>query len=112
MAEELGDARRASSAPVPSSVKVSLSAVAVGDLDRLGRFLGERNPAAAVRAAKTIADAIASIGQMPGRGASTMKGARRLSVAFGRGAYLIDYRVDHQEAVTLILRIRHSREAR
>lgn len=94
-------------------MKLALSPVAIEDLERVGRFLEERNPTAAARASQLIREAMLSIGRMPGRGRIVPEdGARRLSVAFGRGAYIIDYRIDEDSGIALILRVRHSREAR
>jgi plasmid stabilization system protein ParE len=57
--------------------------------------------------------AASSLGDLPERGRpATRPGYRELVVPFGRGAYLIRYRIDFQRQTVVIVRIWHGREQR
>lgn len=82
-------------------------------MQRLAAFLDGADAAAAFRAIGIIRDAALSLRAFPERGAPLKRpGVRRLTVPFGRAAYLLDYRLDQDAGSITILRIRHSREAR
>jgi len=80
------------------------------DVVRLTDFLAERNPKAALRANEALAEATLSLSEMPERGRLVAEGLRELVVRFGRGAYIIQYRVEPDRVV--IARIFHSLEDR
>ncbi|MFC3692852.1 type II toxin-antitoxin system RelE/ParE family toxin [Chenggangzhangella methanolivorans] len=83
--------------------------VAELDLDRLEVFLAQEDPRASVEALRRIRAAANDLLAFPAL-APTIHGraSRRLTVPFGRGAY----RVDRERETVVILRVRHSREAR
>ena len=94
-------------------MKVVVSQVARADVERVVDFLRLESRASALRAAEVIADAFVGLRTLFDRGVVlNRRGDRRLTVSFGRAAYLIDYRVDRDGETVTILRIRHSREAR
>lgn len=81
------------------------------DLQRLEDWLLERDLGAARRFGDVVADAIASLRDMPERGrARGSRGVRELVTPFGSAAYLIQYRVYPDRVV--VVRITHSRERR
>ena len=93
------------------SYRVRLLPGAVGDLERLPRFLDFKSPGAAARSRQVLLQAIASLAEMPHRGRpAAVADARELVVPFGRDAYILRYRVRADEVV--VTRIRHSRERR
>ena len=88
------------------------SPAALRDVQRLYRFLAEKNAEAARRAAKTIRDAVQIIAQQPGIGrpADDMDpDYREWIIDYGDSGYVALYHYDGQEAV--ILAVRHQREA-
>ncbi|WP_159995945.1 type II toxin-antitoxin system RelE/ParE family toxin [Roseomonas sp. 18066] len=90
---------------------------AVDDLQRLLRFLQEKNPEAARRAARAIgagATRLAGQGEL-GRPMGDGTGRRELVVPFGAGAYVLRYRLDEgsdQPLRVVVIRLWHGREAR
>jgi plasmid stabilization system protein ParE len=92
-------------------VKVVVSAGARADLERLVAFLVVLNPTASRNARESIADAMRSLQEFPDRGKPAGNG-RDLFKRFGRAAYVIRYRVDHDTDEVIVLRIWHSREQR
>jgi plasmid stabilization system protein ParE len=80
------------------------------DVVRLTDFLAERNPKAALRANDALAEAAQSLSEMPQRGRLVAENLRELVVRFGRGVYIIQYRVEVDRVV--VARIFHSLEDR
>jgi len=92
--------------------QVIFSPGALRNLERLREFLRPKNPAAAERAAQSIAKAILLLEQHPHIGRvieGTSGKIRDLSIPFGHSGYIARYAFegDHVE----ILAIRHMREA-
>lgn len=88
------------------------STPALRDVQRLYRFLNEKNTDAAKRAVKVIRDDIKIIAQQPGVGrpAEDMEPEyREWLIKFGDSGYVVLYRYDGQTAV--VLAVRHQREA-
>lgn len=84
---------------------------ALADLDRLHRFLAERDRDAARRAVRAIREGMRLIEAHPeaGRPADGMDPEfRERWIAFGRSGYLALYRMDGSRAV--VLAVRHGRE--
>ncbi|NEP18715.1 MAG: type II toxin-antitoxin system RelE/ParE family toxin [Leptolyngbya sp. SIO4C1] len=81
-------------------------------MQRLAAFIGPKNPDAAKRAVDRILQAVATIADMPGIGVSLPSRPQysEHTAHFGKGAYIIRYRVKGQQVV--IVRIWHSRENR
>lgn len=87
------------------------SPAALRDVQRLYRFLAEKNPDAAQRAVKSIRDAMKIITLQPGIGrpAEEMDPEyREWLIDFGGSGYVALYRLDGETAV--ILAVRHQRE--
>lgn len=63
-----------------------------------------------MRAALTIADAVASLRKHPERGKPCLDGMRELIVPFGSAGYVIRYAVERDAVI--VLRIFHSLEDR
>ena len=81
------------------------------DVQRLYRFLAEKNIDAARRAVKTIRQGVKVIAQQPGIGrpADAMEPQyREWLIDFGDSGYIALYRFDGQTAV--ILAVRHQKE--
>lgn len=88
--------------------RIVVSQTAAADLRRLNDWLHERG-VAAEGAGDLIADAILSLRDFPDRGRPGPRpDLRELVTPFGKGAYLIAYRIFADRVV--IARIRHSRE--
>lgn len=86
---------------------------AVEDLDRLLHFLLEKNPAAARRAAGSIAEAAELLALNTGLGRPMADGTERreLTIPFAGAAYILRYRLDAQGRA-VVIRVWHGREAR
>lgn len=85
---------------------------ALRDVQRLYRFLNEKNSDAAKRAVKVIRDGMKIIAQQPevGRPADDLEPEyREWLIEFGDSGYVVLYRYDGQTAV--VLAVRHQREA-
>ncbi len=86
---------------------------ALRDVQRLYRFLADKNPTAAQKAVKAIREGIGILARQPhvGRPAAGMElEFREWLIAFGDSGYVILYRyAGHPPAV--VLAIRHQREA-
>jgi plasmid stabilization system protein ParE len=82
-------------------------------LERLHKFLHEKSPDAAARAAQAILDGSNLLKDNPELGRLMPDETRRreLFVSFGVGAYVLRYRIDAGSAV-VIIRVWHSRENR
>jgi plasmid stabilization system protein ParE len=88
------------------------SPAALKDVERLYRFLAEKNPDAARRAAKSIREAMNILRDQPGVGrpvADMDPKFREWFIAFGDTGYVCLYRFDGATAV--VLAVRHQREA-
>ncbi|HYF22011.1 MAG TPA: type II toxin-antitoxin system RelE/ParE family toxin [Caulobacteraceae bacterium] len=90
--------------------KVVVSDQAGADIDRLERWLLDRQASAAPRVGDAIRTKIADLQTLPNRGRLLTDGFREVLARFGRGAYVIRYRV--VDRTVCITRIRHSRENR
>lgn len=85
---------------------------ALRDVERLYRFLVDKNPDAARRAAKAIREGMQILRDHPGVGrpvADMEPEFREWLIAFGDSGYVSLYRFDGETAV--ILAVRHQREA-
>ncbi len=82
------------------------------DVDRLARFLWEKNEKVAVRALEVILEGAELLVSSPRLGRPLGDGTERraLSLPFGFGAYIIHYMLKNEETV-VILRVWHSRES-
>jgi plasmid stabilization system protein ParE len=91
--------------------RVELTRRAHADLGRLRRWLADKNPEAAERAARAIIDGLMGLGVFPLMGARAASGGgRELAIDFGRDGYVARYRVDGDRVV--VTRIFHAREQR
>ncbi len=93
-------------------MKVRFLGQAYDDLDRLHAFLHPRNAEAARRAIELIYDSALSLRGTPNKGRPLRAQLRELIVPFGKGAYVIRYRVYEEEQIIRVVRIWHSRERR
>ena len=86
---------------------------ALRDLERLFRFLKDKNPEPARKAALRIAAAADDLSQNPrlGKPMPDETGRRELSTAFGRRGYVIRYMLDDDDTV-VIIRVWHTLEDR
>jgi len=88
------------------------SPAALRDIDRLYRFLVDKNPVAARRAVKSIREGMNILETQPaaGRPVQDMDPAfREWFITFGGSGYVALYRLDGEQAV--VLAVRHQREA-
>lgn len=83
----------------------------LASLQRLYRFLADKNPDAAARAVRTIRGKIKILSRHPrsGRVDSEQPDYRELLIPFGSSGYVARYRLDGR--IVVILTIRHAREA-
>lgn len=92
--------------------KLIWSPAALRDVERLYKFLAEKNPDAARRAAKSIREGMQILRDQPGAG-RPMEDMdpefREWFIPFGGSGYVAHYRLDAETAV--ILTVRHQREA-
>lgn len=95
----------------PQVAQIVYSRNGLANLERLYRFLAEKNPDAAARAIRTIRDKIKVLSRHPrlGRIDSEQSDYRELLIPFGDAGYVARYRLDGGTVV--ILAIRHAREA-
>jgi plasmid stabilization system protein ParE len=85
---------------------------AVHDVQRIYRFLAEKNMDAAQRVVKAIRSGVQIIAQHPevGRPADEMDPEyREWMIGFGNSGYVVLYRYDGEDAV--IVAVRHQKEA-
>jgi len=90
------------------------SPAALEDVQRLYRFLAQKNPDAAQRAVKAIRSGVRVLGQQPGLGRpiDDMPDAfREWVIDFGDSGYVARYHVDVSADVATILAVRHQKEA-
>ncbi|GAC1354410.1 MAG: type II toxin-antitoxin system RelE/ParE family toxin [Variovorax sp.] len=88
------------------------SPAALRDVQRLYRFLAEKNPEAAKRAVKAIRAGMKVIEHEPGIGrpiADMEPEYREWLIDFGGSGYVAKYRSDRETSV--VLAVRHQREA-
>ncbi len=91
--------------------RVELTPDARQDSRRLGVFLIDKNPRAAMEAMRAVREATLSLAHMAERGRSVGgSDLRELVVRVGGGPYIIEYRVD--TAVVVVSHIWHAREDR
>jgi plasmid stabilization system protein ParE len=93
--------------------RVTVTAGAAAGLERCRRFLAEKNPRTARRAADAIKQALTGLGEYPdiGRPYPQAPGLRELLVAFGDSGYVALYRHEPAEDAVFVLAFRHQKEA-
>ena len=91
--------------------RLSYSARALPDLERLVEFLLESDPAAALETADLITEAVQVLRNDPLVGRACEAELRELVISRGRSGYLALYDYVEAQDVVLILAIRHQREA-
>jgi plasmid stabilization system protein ParE len=86
---------------------------ALVDVDRLYRFLLDKDPEAAARVAGHILEGARHLATSPriGRPMPDDTGRRELFVAFGAGAYVLRYILE-KEGTPVVIRVWHSKESR
>lgn len=85
---------------------------ALRDVERLHKFLAQKNPAAANRAVAAIYSGMKTVERQPGVGRPVEEMAlefRDWIIEFGASGYVVRYRIDGQDAV--VLAARHQLEA-
>lgn len=104
--------RRARERPrraMPDAYTVALTPGALSDLDRLDRFLREKNPPAADRMLATFTTAFERLAENPFDSPILPTAQLRArTVRFGQGGYICLYRVTDQ--TILVARLFHARE--
>lgn len=93
-------------------MKVRLLPRAYADIDRLQAFLLDKNAQAAARVPDLLYDAALRLRDVPRKGRPVGPIYRDLIVPFGKGGYILRYRVEQTAGVVVIVRIWHSRERR
>lgn len=93
-------------------MKLRILAAARDDLDRLHAFLSPKNPEAANRAVDLIYEGALSLRDGTGKGRPLRGGFRELIVPFGKGAYILRYRINEALDAVVVVRVWHSREKR
>ena len=85
---------------------------AIDDLERLRAFLMDKHPYAARQAAQVILKGTNRLSDFPeiGPPMDDGSGRRELFEAFGRGGYVLRYRIDGDRVV--IVRVWHAKEQR
>jgi plasmid stabilization system protein ParE len=91
--------------------RVTLSARALADVERLSGFLEQCDPRAASAAIETIFDALAVLQRHPLLGRSLEGAIRELVVSYGEAGYVALYRFQPRRDRVEVLAIRHQREA-
>jgi len=84
------------------------------DLDRLFYFLYEKTPPAAEKAIDAIEQGADFLLDNSDCGIDMRDGTQRqeLFIPFGKGAYVLRYKVDAEKNIIVILRVWHSKEER
>ena len=90
--------------------RLTYSARAFADLERLADFLGESDPAAAAGTVDLIAEAVAILKRHPLIGRPVAGDIRELVISRGRSGHVALYSFEAAEDAVLILAIRHQRE--
>lgn len=91
--------------------KLSYSARALADLERLTDFLIESDPAVAAETIGLIAEAVELLIRHPLIGRPVEHPLRELVISRGRTGYVALYSFEEDQDAVLILAIRHQREA-
>ena len=91
--------------------RLSYSARAIDDLERLVLFVEQAVPEAAVGAVDSIVDGLAILATHPLMGRRVGAELRELVISRGTTGYLALYRFDAALGIVRVLRIRHQREA-
>lgn len=93
--------------------RVIITLGAARGLERCRRFLAEKNPRAARRAADAIKRALWSLADFPeiGRPVPEEPDCRELIIAFGDSGYIALYRYEASEDAVFVLAVRHQKEA-
>lgn len=91
--------------------RLSYSARAFADLERLTDFLMESDPAAAGETIDLITEAVTILQRHPLIGRPVEAGLRELVISRGRTGYVALYSHEPEHDAVLILAIRHQREA-
>ncbi len=91
--------------------RISYSARAFADLDRLTDFLLESDPVAAGETIELIAEAVLILQRHPLIGRPVDADIRELVISRGRTGYVALYSYEPEHDAILILAIRHQREA-
>lgn len=91
--------------------KLSYSARALADLERLTDFLVEIDLAAATETLELIEEAVNILIRHPLIGRPVEFGLRELVISRGHSAYLALYSLEEEQDAVLILAICHQREA-
>ena len=87
---------------------------ALRDVQRLYRFLADKNPGAATRAVHAVRQGVKMLGLRPeiGRPIEDMEEAyREWQIDFGDSGYVARYRVSADTDTVIILAVRHQKEA-
>ena len=91
--------------------RLSYSAQALADLERLTDFLMDTDPVAAALTVDLIAEAVGLLTRHPMIGRPVEQGLRELVISRGRTGYVALYSVENDQDAVLVLAIRHQREA-
>jgi len=91
--------------------RVSWLPDALRDIGRLQNFLASKNPNAARNAVLCIQAAARQLETYPEIGRPLGDGRRDIFAAFGAGAYVLRYRLDHH-GQPVVIRVWHTRESR
>lgn len=83
---------------------------ALANLERAFEFLAQDDPAAAVRAAAAIREAVDMLSRHPLIGRAVEQGLRELVISFGKTGYVALYRFLPQRGEIRVLAFRHQRE--
>jgi plasmid stabilization system protein ParE len=83
---------------------------ALANLERAFAFLLREDPAAAVRAAEAIGEAVDTLSRHPLIGRPLEQGLRELVISFGKTGYVALYRFLPQRGEIRVLAVRHQRE--
>lgn len=85
---------------------------AVADLVRLRKFIQDKNPSAAIRAASKIKEGALTLINNPesGRPVEGLSSFREILIPFGAGNYVLRYKEDNLTIV--VVRVWHSKEER
>ena len=94
-------------------LRLIVTAGAAAGLEHCRKFLVERNPQAAKRAAASIARQLEILESKPdvGRPLADVPELRELIVAFGDSGYVALYRHEPREDAVYVLAFRHQKEA-
>ena len=93
--------------------RVIVTGGAAADLEHCRKFLVEKNPQAAKRAATAIARQLEMLESTPdvGRPVADVPKLRELIIAFGDSGYVALYRQEPRDDAVFVLAFRHQKEA-